>query len=171
MTSPGPTRQALPIESMDANDRIRIATAVARDLGAIRRGLLCAFLALLAVSASSRAQEIGCEDIEFSASATAEFPSVAQSCHSVVERDGRRYVRLVADVVEVRADGSLVLDLKGRDGSRIRQAYRPPPGFRPVLSGKPASPRRLVRGQEIRLYLPEDRWSLSSGSPSLGSAE
>jgi len=95
----------------------------------------------------------------FKSNATDEFPSVARSCHSVVERDdGRLYVRLVAEVVEVEADGSVTVDLKARDGSRIRHSFTPPPNFRALISGKPTPPRDLRRGQEIRFYLPPDRW-------------
>ena len=119
----------------------------------------CSFAALLA-AAVLPAQPLTCEAIRFHPDATAAFPSVAQSCHSVVERDGRLYVRLVADVVRVRKDGSLLLDLKGRDGSRIRQTFNPPPGFNAIISGRPRSTRLLVRGQEIRLYLPSHRWAV-----------
>ena len=118
------------------------------------------FLVSLANSPVTLAQGLTCDDIEFKSSATDEFPSVAQSCHSVVERDGKLYVRLVADVVRVRADGSMVLDLKARDGSRVRQDFNPPRGFHAMISGKPRPTRDLVRGQEIRLYLPSDRWQV-----------
>jgi hypothetical protein len=69
--------------------------------------------------------------------------------------------------IGVSADGSMLLELKGRDGSRIRQEYHPPPGFQPILSGEPSRARNLVRGQEIRLYLPSDRWHVieSDGGP------
>jgi hypothetical protein len=115
-------------------------------------------LALLVASPAAWSQALTCDDIEFDSIATDEFPSVARACHSVVNRDGKLYVRLVADVVRVRADGSVVLDFKTRDGSRIRQDFAPPPGFRATISGEPTPLRRLVRGQEIRLYLPADRW-------------
>ena len=104
------------------------------------------------------AQELTCEDIEFNSSATQAFPSVSQTCHSIVQRDGKLYVRLVADVVRVATDGSMVLDLKARDGSKVRQEFNPPPGFRAIISGKPERPRALHRGQEIRLYLPATGW-------------
>ena len=125
-----------------------------------RFALASVFLALLAASPAALAQGLTCNDIEFKSSATDEFPSVAQSCHSVVERDGKLYVRLVADVVRVRADGSMVLDLKASDGSRIRQDFNPSRGFRAMISGKPRPTRELVPGQEIRLYLPSDRWQV-----------
>jgi len=103
-------------------------------------------------------QELTCEDIEFSPNATQQFPSVTQTCHSVVQRDGKLYVRLVADVVRVKNDGSMLLDLKARDGSKIRQEFNPPAGFRAIISGKPEPTRALHRGQEIRLYLPTTQW-------------
>ncbi len=86
-----------------------------------RFALAPVFLAMLAPSAVALARELSCDDIEFNFSATDEFPSVAQSCHSVVERDGKLYVRLVADVVRVRTDGSMMLEFKAADGSSFRQ--------------------------------------------------
>ena len=121
------------------------------------------FLVLLAGSPMALAQGLTCDEIEFKSSATDEFPSVAQSCHSVVERDGKLYVRLVAEVVRVRADGSMMVDLKARDGSSIRQVFQPARGFRAMISGKPTPTRDLVRGQEIRFYLPSDRWQVAQG--------
>ena len=125
-----------------------------------RLALAPLFLALLAASPAALAQRLTCDDIEFNSRATDEFPSVAQSCHSVVERGGKLYVRLVAKVVRVRADGSMILDLKARDGSSIRQDFKPPRGFHAIISGKPTPTRDLVRGQEIRIYLPSDRWQV-----------
>lgn len=118
------------------------------------------FLALLAASQAASAQGLTCDDIEFKSSVIAEFPSVAQSCHSVVERGGKLYVRLVAEVIRARDNGSVMVYLKGRDGSRIRQEFKPPPGFRAMISGKPTPARDLRRGQEIRIYLPADRWQV-----------
>ena len=118
------------------------------------------FLALLAASPVALAQGLTCDEIEFKSSATDEFPSVAQSCHSVVERGGKLYVRLVAEVVRVRADGSMMVDLKARDGSSIRQDFKPPRGFHAIINGNPTPTRDLVRGQEIRIYLPSDRWQV-----------
>ncbi len=125
-----------------------------------RLALAPLFLAMLAASPAALAQGLTCDGIEFNSSATDQFPSVAQGCHSVVERGGKLYVRLVAEVVRVRADGSMILDLKVRDGSSIRQDFKPPRGFHAIISGKPRPTRDLVRGQEIRIYLPSDRWQV-----------
>ena len=123
------------------------------------------FVAWLAAVPAAFAQDLTCEDIEFNASTTQAFPSVARACHSVVERDdGKLYVRLVADVVRVNADGSMLLDLKTRDGSKVRQEFDPPPGFRAIISGEPKPTRALHRGQEIRLYLPTTAWRVRDES-------
>ena len=118
-------------------------------------------LALLTIPATS-AQNLTCDDIEFNSHATDEFPSVARSCHSVVERDdGKLYVRLVADVVRIRPDGSMTLDFKTADGSSFRQDFNPASGFHAIISGKRSPTQDLVRGQEIRVYLPSDRWRVA----------
>lgn len=123
------------------------------------------FLACLATAPSALGQGLTCANIAFNSSATDEFPSVARSCHSVVERDdGRLYVRLVADVVRIRRDGSMTLDFKAADGSRFRQDFNPASGFHAIISGKRRSTRSLVRGQEIRVYLPSDRWRVVPAS-------
>jgi len=116
--------------------------------------------ATLPLAPAALAQQLTCDDIEFTPGAIRKFPSLEheQTCHSIVERDGQLYVRLVADVVKVQADGSVVIDLKARDGTKIRQVFNPPPGFRASLSGKPSPTKDLKRGQEIRLYLPSTHW-------------
>jgi hypothetical protein len=120
-------------------------------------------LAMLALAAAAFGQGLTCEDIEFLSNATDEFPAVAQTCQSVVERsDGRLYVRLVADIVRTKRDGSILLDFKAKDGSIIRQEFAPASGFRAIISGVPTHVRHLARGQEIRIYLPPNRWRVRS---------
>jgi len=114
--------------------------------------------ATLPLAPAALAQQLTCDDIEFTPAAIHKFPSVEQTCHSIVERNGQLYVRLVADVVKVQTDGSVVIDLKAGDGGKFRQVFHPPPGFRASLSGKPSSTRDFKRGQEIRLYLPSTHW-------------
>ena len=116
--------------------------------------------AWVATSPTALAQELTCADVAFNSITTDEFPSVVQSCHSIVERDGRLFARLVADVVRIRADGSMTLDFKTEDGSRFRQDFNPSSGFYAIISGKRRPTRDLVRGQEIRVYLPSDRWNV-----------
>ena len=127
-----------------------------REISGFARAFL--FLAGQAGAPTALAQELECADIEFNSITTDEFPSVRQSCHSVVEREGRLFVRLVADVVRIRADGSMTLDFKTSDGSRFRQDFNPSSGFYAIINGERRSTRYLLRGQEIRVYLPADRW-------------
>lgn len=123
--------------------------------------LLMPALALV-VAVPARPQDLSCDDIVFKPRAIEAFPSAAQSCYAVVERDdGKLYVRLVADVVRVESDDSIVVDLKGRDGSRIRQMFHAPPGFRASIDGRLTPARDLRRGQEIRLYLPANWWEVA----------
>ena len=106
------------------------------------------------------AQGLTCDDIEFNSNVTDQFPDVARACQEVVERDGKLYAKVVADVVRV-AGRTVTLDIKTRDGSSIRQSFRPAAEFRVLLGGTRTRVRDLVRGQEIRMYLPNDRWEVA----------
>jgi hypothetical protein len=118
-----------------------------------------ALLALALTSSTALAQAPTCGDIEFKSSAIERFPSVAQSCNSVVERNGELYVRLVAEVIRARSD-SVLLYLEAPDGTKFRQEFKPPPGFRAMISGRPTPASNLRRGQEIHFYLPKSDWQL-----------
>ena len=118
-----------------------------------------AFLALALTSWAVLAQAPTCGDIKFNSSTIERFPSVARSCNSVVERKGKLYVRLVAEVIRARSD-SVLLYLEAPDGSRFKQEFKPPPGFRAMISGRPTPVRDLERGQEIHLYLPQSDWQV-----------
>ena len=127
-----------------------------------RKGCLLAlpaFLVLAVASSAALPKTPTCDDIEFKSSTVERFPSAAQSCNSVVERNGKLYVRLVAEVIRAKS-GSVLLYLKGPDGSRIRQEFKPPPGFQASIGGKPTPMENLRRGQEIHLYLPESDWQV-----------
>lgn len=115
----------------------------------------------LAVSPAVSAQALSCDDIEFTSAVTKEFPKVAESCQEVVERDGALYAKFVADVVGVWRNGKITVDIKARDGSSIRQSFHPTSEFRVSVEGKPTRVRDLVRGQQIRIYLPSDRWAVA----------
>lgn len=120
-----------------------------------------AFLALALTSSVALAQALTCGDIKFNSKTIERFPSVARSCNSVVERKGKLYVRLVAKVIRARRD-SVLLYLVAPDGSRFEQEFKPPPGFRAMISGRPTPVRDLKRGQEIHLYLPESEWQVTN---------
>ncbi len=118
-----------------------------------------AFVALIVASSAALAQAPTCDDIEYKPSTLERFPSVAQSCNSVVDRNGKLYVRLVAEVIRAKSD-SVSIYLVGPDGSKFRQEFEPPPGFRAMIGGRPTPLRDLRRGEEIHLYLPESDWQV-----------
>lgn len=120
-------------------------------------------LVLVVASSAALAQPPTCDDIEYKPSTIERFPSVAQSCNSVVNRNGKLYVRLVAEVIRVK-NGSVSIYLVGPDGSKIRQDFEPPPGFRAMISGKPTPLRDLRRGEEIHLYLPQSDWQVADAA-------
>lgn len=115
----------------------------------------------LAASPAAMAQAPTCDDIEFNANVTDQFPNAADGCLEVLERDGKLYAKFVAEVVTARRNGNVTLDIKTRDGSSIRQSFQPASDFRVSLDGRSHRVGDLVRGQEIRIYLPSDRWAVA----------
>ena len=124
--------------------------------------IVLATLALggLTLSSAVVAQELTCDDIEFKSNVTDNFPNAADGCLEVVERDGELFAKYIAEIVSVRR-GRVTMDIKTRDGSSIRQVIDPPDGFRVNLDGRPRRVRDLAPGQEIRVYLPGDRWAIA----------
>jgi len=125
--------------------------------------IMLATLALggLAASPAVMAQAPTCDDIEFKSNVTDQFPNVADACLEVLERDGALYAKVEAEVVVARRSGDVTLDIKTRDGSSIRQSFQTESEFRVLLDGRSHRVRDLVRGQEIRIYLPSDRWAVA----------
>jgi len=72
---------------------------------ALRVSLTTLALGGLVGSPAVFAQELTCDDIEFKARVTDNFPNAAESCLEVVERDGKLYAKFVAKVVSVRRSG------------------------------------------------------------------
>ena len=118
-----------------------------------------ASLLLWGLAASPAALAQTCDDIVFGSAVTDKLPNAAEGCQEVVERDGKMYAKFVAEVVRVRGR-SVTVDLMKRDGGKIRQTFRPDPRFRVNIGGQPTRIADLHRGQEIRIYLPADRWEV-----------
>lgn len=123
--------------------------------------MLTALLGGLGLSQSVLAQTT-CSDLVWSSDVTSRYPNVADACHDVVVRDGGQYARLVAEVNRVRNNGDIRLRFKHRDDSWSDIVTVSPEYDFPVfIDGERVLARDLVRGQEIRIYMPSDRWAIA----------
>ena len=123
--------------------------------------VLTAGLLSLGLSQSVLAQT-SCDELIWSSEVTSRYPNVADACQEVVTRDGSQYARLIAEVNRVRNNGDIRLRFKHRDGSWSNIVTVSPEYDFPVyIEGERVLARDLVRGQEIRIYMPSDRWAIA----------
>ena len=119
---------------------------------------------LLGTTAFAQGPDLTCDDIEFTSLVTSQYPDVADACQDVVERDGRRYAQLRAEMVRyLPVSGEVRLRFKDRDGDYGEVvAIKPQAPLNIRLGGQRVALRNVARGQEFNIYLPPDRWAVAS---------
>ncbi len=118
-------------------------------------------IATLSIGQQAAAQdELTCADIEWKSMVTDQYPSIADACDAVVEKKGRLYARIKVEIQRVRAN-TLTFQIINNDGSS-GGTYSQNVGstWRAKLSGQSYRARDLSRGQQLRVYMPHDRWAL-----------
>lgn len=122
----------------------------------------------LAVSAgSAMAQEkkmvsgVTCADLNWSAEVLAEFPNIADTCRAVYEKDGKLYAQGKVEVVRVRGNRITYRPIY-QDGSRgDSRSVTMASDWRANIGGRQYRASDLMRGQELNVYMPEDRFALA----------
>ena len=132
----------------------------------IAKGLRLAAL-LLATAASGPAWAdkphgaVQCAELKWSAEVLAANPDVELACQGVYERDGILYAKATIEVV--RAVGNTLkfrtLRIDGSKGDS--RSVTLAPEWRVVLDGQEYRLRDLTEGQQLNIYLPEDRFALT----------
>jgi len=123
-------------------------------------------LVLALTSGSALEQEkaesstVTCADLNWSAEVLARNPDVAQTCTAVYEKDGRLYAKVPIEVVRTRGN-TMTFRTLHTDGTRgDSRSVTMDPGFRAELGGRAYRVSDLNRGQQLNVYLPEDRFAL-----------
>ncbi len=112
---------------------------------------------------------VACSDIEYRNTVTNQFPEIAQACRGVIrDASGTPFVKVNAVVHNVRQNPRdrsvqrVTLDmLDANDASLQKISLQPPRSFRFTVDGKEYTAKDLVRGTELRMYLPTDRWEVT----------
>lgn len=116
--------------------------------------------ALLLAGASAQAADLSCDDIEFSTAVTSEFPSIAGACDAVVVKNGKKYARVEVEVVRARGR-TLTFKIMNNDGTSAGSySTTVDSSWRAQIDGRSYRASELYRGQELNVYLPEDRWAV-----------
>ena len=123
----------------------------------------------LALSAGSTfAQEekvestaVTCADLNWSAEVLARNPDIAAMCQTVYEKDGKLYAKTSVEVVRVRGNTMTFrpLHIDGTKGDS--RSVTLDPSWRAEIGGRSYRASDLSRGQQLNVYLPEDRFALA----------
>jgi hypothetical protein len=86
---------------------------------------------------------------------------IARSCVAVVERNGKRYVKLSGKVRKKDKDFITVL----LDNSREELMWAPDLGEKVSIDGKDVEPMSVAIGQPLRFYVPEAQVAKAEPTP------
>lgn len=113
------------------------------------------------LAAAPASAEVTCNDITFTGPVAAEFPTARDFCLGVAERDGEPYAHFVGEVDRVRG-GTVYMKFKKASGGYGKTvSFTPPSDFRAKIDGRSYSVRSLERGQELDVWLPNNRWEIA----------
>jgi hypothetical protein len=116
--------------------------------------------ALLLMGASAQAQDMSCDEIEFSTAVTSEYPSIAGACDAVVVKNGKKFARVQVEVQRARGR-TLTFKIMNNDGtSGGSYTTTVDSSWRAKIDGRSYRASELYRGQELNVYMPEDRWAV-----------
>ncbi len=103
---------------------------------------------------------VSCADLDWSAQVLAANPDIAQTCNAVYEKDGKLYAQAKIEVVRVRGN-TITFRTLHTDGTKgDSRSVTVPSSWRANIAGRQYRASDLMRGQELNVYLPEDRFAL-----------
>ena len=104
---------------------------------------------------------VSCADLNWSAEVLAANPDIAQSCQTVYEKDGRLFAKVTVEVVRVRGNRMTFRPMH-TDGSRgDSRSVQLDSAWRAEIGGRSYRASDLMRGQQLNVYIPEDRFALA----------
>jgi hypothetical protein len=104
---------------------------------------------------------VTCADLNWSAEVLAANPDIAQMCQTVYERDGKLYAKTSVEVVRVRGN-TITFSPKRTDGTLgDSRSITVDSSWRANIGGRQYRASDLSRGQNLNVYLPEDRFALA----------
>jgi hypothetical protein len=104
---------------------------------------------------------VTCADLNWSAEVLAANPDIAAMCQTVYEKDGKLFAKTSIEVVRVRGNTMTFrpLHIDGTKGDS--RSVTLAPSWRAKIAGREYRASDLSRGQNLNVYLPEDRFALA----------
>lgn len=107
---------------------------------------------ILAAATMAQAQDIDCQNVEFSDEVTRKFPRVREACLDVIERQGQIMAVFKADLLKVSGNKVRIRAKLPGGGQAEPQTVQVPPDRRVLVDGKKYRVSELALGQELTIY-------------------
>ena len=118
-----------------------------------------------AQNTSSEGMDIGtptsCADLNWSAEVLAANPDIAMSCQAVYEKDGELYAKATIEVIRVRGNRMTFRTMHTDGGKGDSRSVTLPATWRAEIGGRSYRASDLMRGQQLNVYIPQDRFALA----------
>lgn len=104
---------------------------------------------------------VSCADLNWSAEVLARNPDIAAMCQTVYEKNGKLYAKTSVEVVRVRGNTMTFRPLHVDGTKGDSRSVTLDPSWRAEIGGRNYRASDLSRGQQLNVYLPEDRFALA----------
>ena len=102
-----------------------------------------------------------CADLTWSAEVLAANPDVGMSCQAVYEKDGSLFAKVSVEVVRVRGNRMTFRPLHTDGTKGESRSVQLDSSWRAEIGGRSYRASDLMRGQQLNVYIPEDRFALA----------
>ena len=114
----------------------------------------------LSMGQAAMAQSPTCSDIQWSATVLAANPDIADVCRGVYEKDGALFAKASIEIVRVRGNNMTFRPIHTDGTKGESRSTTVPSSWRADIGGRSYRASDLMRGQELNIYIPHDRWAL-----------
>jgi len=104
---------------------------------------------------------VTCADLRWSADVRAANPDIERACRGVYEKDNVLYAQLLIRVEQVRGSTLTFRTLYTDGGSGGKSTLKLDPAWRVSIDGREYRVMDLQPGQQLKVYMPEDRFALA----------
>ncbi len=118
-------------------------------------------LALSAGSVTAQDAAPTCADLNWSADVLAANPDIGASCQAVYEKDGKLYAKVSIEVIRVRGNRMTFRPLHTDGTTGDSRSVQLDSSWRAEIGGRQYRASDLMRGQQLNVYIPEDRFALA----------
>ena len=118
-------------------------------------------LALSAGSVTAQDAAPTCADLNWSADVLAANPDIGASCQAVYEKDGKLYAKVSIEVIRVRGNRMPFRPLHTDGTMGDSRSVQLDNAWRAEIGGRSYRASDLMRGQQLNVYIPEDRFALA----------